>query len=127
MTRLQVAVNRPGKLDAVSRQEIQRHPENTIEMIRGLEYASAVRDVILSHHEHWDGSGYPRGLAGTDIPPGARILAVVDAWESMTRGRPYRPPLVRGQAIEELRRNAGRHFDPEVIEAFVRALAREEN
>jgi signal transduction histidine kinase/putative methionine-R-sulfoxide reductase with GAF domain len=127
MTRLQGAVNRPGKLDAVSRKEIQRHPENTIEMIRGLEYASAVRDVILSHHEHWDGSGYPRGLAGTDIPPGARILAVVDAWESMTRGRPYRPPLVRGQAIEELRRNAGRHFDPEVIEAFVRALAREEN
>jgi len=126
MTRLQEAVNRPGKLDATSRREVERHPETSLEMIRGLEYASAVRDVILAHHERWDGSGYPRGLAGTEIPLGARILAVVDAWESMTRGRPYRPPLSRNQAIEELRRNAGRHFDPEAVEAFVRTLARDE-
>ena len=88
----------------------------------GLEYASAVRDVILAHHEHWDGTGYPRGLSGGDIPLGARILAVVDAYESMTHGRPYRPPLPQAQAIGELRREAGRHFDPEVVEAFQLAL-----
>jgi signal transduction histidine kinase/putative methionine-R-sulfoxide reductase with GAF domain len=127
MTRFQEAANHPGKLDPESRQKIQRHPETTLELIRGLEYASAVRDVILAHHEHWDGNGYPRGLSGAEIPQGARILAVVDAFESMTHGRPYRPPLARPQAIEELRRDSGHHFDAEVVEAFLRTLAREEN
>jgi len=122
MTRFQEAVNHPGKLDSEKRQEIERHPETTLELIRGLEYASAVRDVILAHHEHWDGTGYPRGLSGGDIPLGARILAVVDAYESMTHGRPYRPPLPQAQAIGELRREAGRHFDPEVVDAFQLAL-----
>jgi GAF domain-containing protein len=126
MTRYQEVASRPGKLDPESRREIERHPETTLEMIRGLEYVTAVRDLILAHHEHWDGAGYPRGLAGGEIPPGARVLAVVDAWESMTRGRPYRPPMSREKAIEELRREAGRHFAPDAVEAFLRAVAREE-
>ncbi len=126
MTRFQEAAGRTGKLDPESRREIERHPETTLEMIRGLEYVTTVRELILAHHEHWDGTGYPRGLAGGEIPQGARVLAVVDAWESMTRGRPYRPPLSREKAIEELRREAGRQFDPDAVEAFLRAVAREE-
>jgi len=126
MTRFREVANHAGKLDAESRRQIERHPETTLELIRGLEYASAVRDVVLAHHEHWDGTGYPRGLSGADIPQGARILAVVDAYESMTHGRPYRPALPRAQAIEELRREAGRHFDPQVVEAFLLTLGRRE-
>jgi putative methionine-R-sulfoxide reductase with GAF domain len=126
MTRFQEAANRPVRLDREVRKQIERHPEATLELIRGLEYSTAVRDVILSHHEHWDGAGYPRGLTGADIPHGARVLAVVDAFESMTRGRPYRAPIGREQAIDELRRKAGRQFDPDVVEAFLRALTRSE-
>jgi hypothetical protein len=127
MTRFQDLADHEGRLDAAGRRDVERHPETTIEMIRGLEYQSAVRELILAHHERWDGAGYPRGLAGTDIPLGARILAVVDAYESMTRGRAYRSPRRREEAIEELRRDAGRQFDPEVVEGFLRVLAREEN
>jgi HD-GYP domain-containing protein (c-di-GMP phosphodiesterase class II) len=127
MTRFQEAAETPGDLDPDSRRQIERHPETTVDMIRGLEYQSAVRELILAHHERWDGAGYPRGLAGAEIPQGARILAVVDAYESMTRGRAYRTPRRREEAIEELRHDAGRQFDPETVEAFVRVLAREEN
>jgi len=107
------------------RREMAHHPEMSVEIIRPLEDMGTVRELILSHHEHWDGSGYPRGLAGEDIPPGSRVLAVVDAWESMIAGRPYRPPLRRDDAIAELRREAGRQFDPVTVEALIRVLERE--
>ena len=84
-----------------------------------MEYLGTVRDLILSHHERWDGSGYPRGLKADEIPLGGRILAVVDAYESMRVGRPYRPARGRDEAIVELRREAGRQFDPDVVEALV--------
>jgi HD-GYP domain-containing protein (c-di-GMP phosphodiesterase class II) len=81
---------------------------------------------VLSHHEWWDGTGYPRGLKGEEIPVGGRILAVVDAFESMTVGRPHRPPLARYEAIQELFRLKGRQFDPDVVDAFERALSQVE-
>ncbi|MGH7730425.1 MAG: HD domain-containing phosphohydrolase, partial [Candidatus Eiseniibacteriota bacterium] len=109
------------------RREVAQHPEMGVEIIRSLEDVGAVRELILSHHERWDGSGYPRNLAGEAIPLGGRVLAVVDAWESMTTGRPYRPPRRRNDAIAELRRESGRQFDPAVVEAFLRALEREGN
>jgi len=112
-------------LDERDRSEVERHPEVSVEIIRPLEYQNAVRDVILGHHEHWDGSGYPRGLSGPAIPAGARVLAVVDAWESMTRGRPFRAPIPREAAIEELRRAAGTQFDPQVVAAFLNVLSQE--
>ena len=126
MVRFESVTHHPGNLDEQQRSAMSAHPEVSVEILRPLEYLGVVREFILGHHERWDGTGYPRGLAGEAIPLGSRILAVVDAWESMTRGRPYRPPLARMQAIDELRRSAGRHFDPEVIEAFARALARDE-
>jgi response regulator RpfG family c-di-GMP phosphodiesterase len=112
-------------LDGLERAEVQRHPEVGVEIMRPLEYQNVVREVILAHHEWWDGSGYPRGLAREQIPVGARVLAVVDAWESMVRGRPFRAPRPHEQAIEELRRGAGTQFDPAVVEAFLRVLEHE--
>jgi len=82
-----------------------------------------VRELILSHHERWDGGGYPRGLKGGEIPQGARILAVVDAYESMTVGRAHRAAKSREEALGELRRLKGRQFDPRVVDAFESALA----
>ena len=86
---------------------------------------SVVRDLILCHHERWDGSGYPQGIAGEAIPLGSRVLAAVDAFESMTAGRPYRPARRRDEAIAELRREAGVQFDPAVVEALIKVLESE--
>ena len=98
------------------------HPELGAQLLRPLEAVGAVREVVLSHHEWWDGSGYPRRLEGADIPIGARVLAVVDAYESMTLGRAHRRALTREEALVEIGRLEGRQFDPEVVEAFERAL-----
>ena len=76
-------------------------------------------DVVASHHEHWDGSGYPWGLSGEEIPLAARIFAVVDAFDAMTSNRPYRQAMTGARALEELERCAGTHFDPAIVEAFM--------
>ena len=91
-------------------------------MLRPLDTVGVVRDVVLSHHEWWDGTGYPRGLKAQQIPMGGRILAVVDAYESMTVGRAHREAVSKEDALDELRRLKGRQFDPDVVEAFERAL-----
>ena len=87
-----------------------------------VESMSLMRDVALSQHEWWDGTGYPRGLRAEEIPAGGRILAVVDAYERMTVGRPHRPARSREQAIEEIRRLRGRQFDPGMVDAFERLI-----
>ena len=111
-----------GPLDEDERHALMQHPEVGVEIIRPLEYLGSVRDLILSHHERWDGAGYPRRLPGPEIPMGARVLAVVDAYDSMTSGRPYRNARSADDALSELRREAGRQFDPEVVEAFARIM-----
>ena len=78
--------------------------------------------MVLHHHERWDGSGYPAGLAGEEIPFAARVIAICDAWQAMIRERPYRPALSRSAAIAELRGGAGTQFDPGLVEAFVESV-----
>jgi signal transduction histidine kinase len=107
---------------ADERELMERHVELGADLLRPLEEFSTVREVVLSHHEWWDGTGYPRALRGEEIPVGARILTVVDAWESMTVGRPHRPARHESDARCELRRRAGQQFDPRVVEAFERVL-----
>ncbi|MDI6825265.1 MAG: HD domain-containing phosphohydrolase, partial [Bacillota bacterium] len=81
---------------------------------------ASVADYILHHHERWDGTGYPAGLKGPEIPLPCRILAVVDAYDAMTNPRPYRPvPLSPREALDELHRSAGRQFDPELVRRFL--------
>jgi HD-GYP domain-containing protein (c-di-GMP phosphodiesterase class II) len=126
MTALPNVLGHARPLEEEQRREMQTHPAVSLEILRPLEYLGSVREVILSHHEHWDGTGYPRGLKGEEIPPGARVLAVTDAFDSMVRGRPYRAARSRAEALEELRRNAGTQFDPTVVEALERVLTRDE-
>lgn len=115
-----------GKEEPLTEEEqalMRRHPDLSAQVLGPLDVVGVVREVVVSHHEWWDGSGYPRGLAGTEIPIGGRILAVVDAYESMTVGRAHRPTRSREEALEELRRRGGTQFDPRVVEAFERALS----
>ncbi len=110
------------KLDETKRAAVEEHAERSAEIMRPLEVVGAVREMILTHHEWWNGSGYPRGLRGDQIPMGARILAVVDAFESMTVGRAYRPARTGREALDEIVSLAGLQFDPAVVEALVQAL-----
>lgn len=111
-----------GTLSLEERAAVARHPEEGAEILRPLERVGAVREIVLSHHEWWDGSGYPRGLAENEIPIGGRILAVVDAFEAITVGRAHRTPQSREEAFAELNALGGKQFDPHVVAAFERAL-----
>jgi signal transduction histidine kinase/HD-GYP domain-containing protein (c-di-GMP phosphodiesterase class II) len=104
-------------------QKVQAHPQAGVQILKPIEFASKVNHLILSHHEHFDGSGYPRGLRGEEIPLGARILAALDAYEAMTAGRPYREPFTPAEALDELRRCSGTQFDPRVVDELERLLA----
>lgn len=109
---------KPGDLAANEWRVVAEHPK--IGQVV-LEQAGALRDaatIVLHHHEWYDGRGYPHGLAGVDIPIGARIVSICDAYEAMTGGRPYRAAITHDEAIDELRRMAGVQFDPELVEVF---------
>lgn len=116
-------VERPGTLSEQERAAMQRHVEVGADLLGSIERVDAVREIVRSHHEWWDGTGYPRGLEGHSIPLGARVLAVVDTWESITIGRAHKAARSRDEALEEIRSLAGRQFDPRVVEALERALA----
>jgi GAF domain-containing protein len=120
MTRLSLELDGPKALDDDGRRELERHPEVSVEILRPFGDQGRVNQIILTHHERWDGGGYPRGIRGEDIPLGGRILAVVDAYDSMVKGRPYRAQKSRAEACAELERHAGSQFDPRVVEAFLR-------
>ncbi len=111
-------LNAPGELAPQTLAEVVRHPIRTVETLKPIEFEGQVTEIILTHHERMDGRGYPRGLKGDQIPVGARVIAVLDAYSSMTVGRPYRAAMSHDEAVEELRRCSGTQFDPRVVEAF---------
>src|SRR5262249_48355207 len=90
-----------------------------------METMHFVREIVMSHHEWWDGTGYPRGLGGTAIPTGARVLAAVDAFESLVTGRPHRAAESWAAALTVLRERSGRQFDPDVVDALERVVTRD--
>ncbi len=102
--------------------EMNKHPEWGAAIVERIEFLREARDIVLSHHEKFDGTGYPRGLAGTTIPLGARIFAIADVFDAVTTFRPYRMPMSPHDAASLIRRDVGRHFDPDVVDAFERAL-----
>jgi diguanylate cyclase (GGDEF)-like protein len=117
----EAVLRKPGWLDAEDWHEMRRHPEIGARILSGAKMAD-VSEWVLAHHERPDGTGYPHGLAGADIPVEARILAVADAYEAMTSHRVYRGALAPDDARSELVRCAGTQFDRRVVEAFLRVL-----
>jgi HD-GYP domain-containing protein (c-di-GMP phosphodiesterase class II) len=113
-------LGKQGPLSPDEVSEIREHPWLGERIVAPVDCLNGLaRQVIACHHEQWDGSGYPRGLRGGEIPLAARIFAVVDAYDSMTNAQPYREALPPEHALVELDEKAGRHFDPTVVAAFL--------
>jgi diguanylate cyclase (GGDEF)-like protein/putative nucleotidyltransferase with HDIG domain len=115
-------LSKPGPLTQEEFQKIRIHPQVGAEIIAAVPFPYPVAPLILSHHERWDGRGYPQGLRGEDIPIGARILTIVDYYDAVTTERPYHKALSNDNAIELLRHEAGRALDPKLVPIFIDML-----
>ena len=118
-------LQKTGPLTEEELAAIQLHPMRGLEIVRQIGFLNEALDGIMHHHERMDGKGYPMGLAGDEIPEFARVIAVADAFDSMTSTRSYRGARSVGEAITELRKCAGRQFDPVLVDAFITALQRD--
>ena len=114
-----LVLNKEGALTEEEYTEIKRHPEGSYHILKAVDAYTKLADYVLSHHERWDGKGYPRGIKGKDIPLVSRIIAIADAFEAMTSTRPYRETLSEAEALLEINKNAGTQFDPEIAHKFV--------
>ncbi|MEA4882841.1 MAG: diguanylate cyclase [Clostridia bacterium] len=112
-------LKKPGPLDPGEWEIMKKHPEIGARIVQGSYELKHISEAVLHHHEKWDGSGYPHGLAGVEIPLASRILSVVDAYDVMVHDRPYKKAMSVDEATAELRRCAGRHFDPLMVELFL--------
>jgi putative nucleotidyltransferase with HDIG domain len=111
---------KPGPLTDEEWVLMKKHPTFAYEMLSSIHYLKTALDIPYCHHEKWDGTGYPRGLKGKQIPLAARIFAVVDVWDAMKSDRPYRPGWTDEKVREHIRTLAGTHFDPQVVEVFLK-------
>ncbi|MBI5418893.1 MAG: HD-GYP domain-containing protein, partial [Deltaproteobacteria bacterium] len=109
-----------GELTEKERDEVRRHPELGATLIDRIPFLAGAREIVLAHHEKYDGSGYPKGLAGEDIPIGGRIFAVADVFDALTTDRPYRPALSYREAAESIAKESGSHFDPAAVAVFLK-------
>lgn len=115
---------KPGPLDDEERSLVQRHPEFARDMLQGIDFLASALPIPLAHHERWDGKGYPRGLAGEEIPLEARLFAVVDVWDALRFDRAYRAGWPAERVAAHLRGESGKAFEPRVVEAFLQLLVR---
>jgi HD-GYP domain-containing protein (c-di-GMP phosphodiesterase class II) len=113
---------KPAGLDEAEWVTMRRHPEYGYEFLRHIEFLKGAADLVFSHHEKYDGSGYPRQLAGEKIPFGARIFSIVDAVDAMIYKRPYNTPITFEAAAAEVRRCSGTHFDPQLVPSTLEYL-----
>ena len=114
-------LSKPGPLTRAERRKIEKHPVEG-ERIIASSVEPGVAQVVRAHHERWDGSGYPAGLAGVQIPLAARVVAVADAYLAMREERPYRKRIDKDAAMRELNKCAGSQFDPVCVQALIRAV-----
>jgi len=111
-----------GLLTDLEREDMQRHPLIGAEILRPLRLGQVVAPIVRGHHERWDGSGYPDGLRAEEIPMGARVVSIADAYDAMTHDRPYRMGLSAPEALDELRRTRGDQFDPGLVDLLLDIL-----
>jgi len=113
------------KPDALTEAEwiiMRKHPQYAYEWLSAIDYLHSALEIPHCHHEKWDGSGYPQGLKGEEIPLSARLFAVVDVWDALTSDRPYRKAIKAEDAWEYIKHQSGQHFDPKAVEAFARSF-----
>jgi len=115
-------LNKPGPLTASEFERMKVHAAVGADILKSIEFPYPVEPIVRHHHEAWDGSGYPAGLKGQDIPLGARILSVVDCYDALTSDRPYRPRMARSQAEQVLKERRGRAYDPLIVDRFLEIL-----
>lgn len=116
---------KPGELTEEEQAIMHRHPEHAWEMLKGVDFLRPALDIPYAHHERWNGTGYPRGLSGAEIPLAARLFAVVDVWDALRYDRAYRAGWPAERVRNHLREGAGTQFDPAVVPAFLRILERD--
>jgi hypothetical protein len=115
-------LNKPGPLTMQDWVVMRCHPQNAYDLLKPISYLARSLDIPYCHHEHWDGSGYPRGLKGEEIPMAARIFTIIDVWDALTNERPYRPAWEAQKAVRYIHEQSGILFDPSVVAAFVAYL-----
>lgn len=118
-------LSKPGSLTDEEWQIVKQHPEVGYRIARSSGELARIAELILCHHERWDGKGYPRGISGNDIPILSRIISIIDAYDAMVQDRPYRQAMSRMAAIQEIENNAGAQFDPEISKVFVEKILNE--
>ena len=111
-------LHKPDKLTEEEWVVMRRHPQLAYEMLYSIDYLRPAIEIPYCHHEKWDGTGYPRGLKGEEIPLAARMFAVVDVWDAVTSDRPYRAAWDKQKALDYIKQESGRHFDPQMVELF---------
>jgi HD-GYP domain-containing protein (c-di-GMP phosphodiesterase class II) len=115
-----------GTLNYEEWEKVKRHSEIGCRIVSSFHDAGAVDDLVLYHHEGWDGSGYPRGLKGQEIPAAVRIFAIADAYDAMVNDKPYRKKMTKEQALMEIEKRAGKQFDPHLAYAFIEVMSEED-
>jgi HD-GYP domain-containing protein (c-di-GMP phosphodiesterase class II) len=116
-------LHKNGPLDPRERKLIQQHPQHAYDMLKHIDYLQAALEIPYCHHEKWDGTGYPRGLKGEEIPIAARLFAIVDVYDALVSDRPYRKAVLREEVIAYLKSQSGTHFDPAVVDLFLKVLS----
>ena len=115
-------LHKTGPLTEAEWDIMRKHPQIAIEMLEPIEYLRPALAIPFNHHERWDGTGYPRGIKGEEIPLAARIFAVVDVWDALSSDRPYRKAWPYDKIVEHMRQQSGTHFDPKVVELFLQMM-----
>jgi len=118
-------LDKPGTLNEEEWDEVKRHPEIGYRILSTANECAEMAEDILAHHERYDGTGYPKGLKGTEIPRRARVIAIADSFDAMTTKRTYRETFSYEEAIQEIRKNKGIQFDPEIADCFIQIIQEE--